>query len=1108
MLHLYKSNRLERLVDGLAESIEQLPLTPLEPEIICVQSSGMRAWLTSQLADRFGIFANAKFLFPRELIENVQRAVLGDRMPDQALFRREQLVWTVMALLPDLLETQPFEPLRRYLDGEETSAKQWLLCQKIAHLFDEYALYRPDLVLGWEAQRSASGPFAVEASWQSILWRTVVEIHGSAHVARASTLFFEALRRGTTAGPSLPRRISVFGISALPPLHMKVLSGLALTTELNLFLLCPSSAYWAHIRSRREMTRQMSLPLGDDYPSAGDLHFEEGHPLLASYGRLGRDFQQVLEENVEQIASDSENFVDPLVDHAPTMLSAIQSDILNLRTRSGKKSRSRLRLSDGDDSIRIHSCHSPMREVEVIRDQLLALLDRDPSLRPEDMLVLTPDIEAYAPFIQAAFQTDAVRESPLPFTINGRGVRAESPVLDAFFSVLDLVPGRVTLHEVFDLLAQSAVREKFDLSAEAVEALWQLIGEAGVRWGIDGDHRRAAGQPKFEENTWRFGLDRVLLGYAMAGGPEVCFGDRTPGGGVEGQQALVLGRFVEFAERLFQLVATLNGAHSIPRWQQLLEEILDGLVTPSEHHAGQLKRIRQTLAELSELAARGGVDQPVELDLVRHALLSGLSDERSNAGFTPYGVTFASMLPLRSIPARVIGLMGMNDLDFPRSRQAVGFDLMARQPRIGDRSMRNDDNYLFLEALLAARETLVISYVGQSNRDGSLRSPSVVIGDLLAVARQSFTLPTKKTTVGHQLMVSHPLQPFSPRYFGAGDDPRLFTYAGQYLAGARALVGDREPQQAFFDAPLADRAGPVQRVVQLDDLIDFYRSPCRHLFKKRLGMRLVDDLREVDDREPVADHPLHRFQLGPMFLQAVLSDVDPGQLYEQIRRLGILPLGTPGEHRFRALYDQVVPMARAIDEIVTGDPRQPVGLDIDLGGDRLIGQIGALWPGARVLYRLAGLRAQQRLELWIGHLCMACTTDGELPGKSVYFGQGSKGRLEQVAFAREIEHPERLLTNLIDLYWVGQREPLRFIPDLSLAIAVKLKPLGPDDSEGCRAAIQHAVRQWRDSPTADDPVIRHAFAPGDPVEDTGPSDENVFPALALRVFAPLLANET
>jgi exodeoxyribonuclease V gamma subunit len=1107
VLIAHRSNRAERLVDALAELVsEPLPDVFLR-ETIVVQGKGMERWLSMELARRLGVWANPAFPFPRTLLNDVSRRLLGEEaLADAAAFEPESLLWTIARLLPALVEQAAFAPIRSYLEGDERGMRRMQLASRIAAVFDRYVLYRPDLILSWER-----GARDADSAWQPILWRECVHAAPGAHLAARVDAWIERLSKPGARMPGFPPRFSIFGVTTLAPLYLKAFAALAGRLDVHLFLLTPSREFMSGVVERKRglpanPSGQLELDLAS--PAAVD----RGHPLVASLGKLGREFQDLLEE--VPYDEPEELFVDPAPPGEPaTMLEALQSDVLNFVDPLAVPHAPRVLRADGaglaDASVRIHSCHSPMREVEVLHDQLLALFDADRTLEPRHVVVLAPSIDEYAPYIDAVFSADRSRPS-IPYHVADRASRASERVIDAFFRILEALRGRLSAPEIFDLLATEPVRARFDVQAHELDTVRGWIDRAAVRWGVDEAHRESEGQLLIRENTWSFGLDRLLLGFAMPGEGRELFGGVLPVDGIEGAQGELLGKLAEFCETLFSFRPLAERPLPVAELARELGELLDRSIDVSGDVVDQHRRIRRALAALSARADAAGFLEPIHLETLVPELAREIDETGAPSGCLSAGVTFCAIVPMRSIPFRVLCLLGMNDGAFPRIARPPGFDLTAKEPRRGDRSRRDDDRYAFLETLLSAREKLLVSYVGRSVRDNSLIPPSVVVSDVIDALAQSFVLDsspaadavTRRAELGRRLVVQHPLQPFSPAPFRKDrEDHRLFSYS---TAGFEAACTDRSAATAtpsFLEGPIPDDR-PETSAVSLDDLERFLVHPSRWFCQQRLGLFLGLEAELLAEREPLEIDALGRWGVGDRLLSELVSGASLEHGRAALRAGGWLPPGALGE----AVYEDVAPAARRIAAPVrqlTAEKRlEPIPVDLDVGGLRLYGVLRDVWACGQVSWGFSRLGRKNELALWLRHLVLQLAAP-PAARRTILLGQPANEREEIEARFLPVADAACELERLVQIHRQAAARPLPFFPETSRAFMRELREArrrGRGDAEF--RALEKARAEFADAEhggEAGDVYVDKLFG-----ERYRPDQDREFRSLAEDVLSALL----
>jgi exodeoxyribonuclease V gamma subunit len=1077
-IRLHTSNRLEILADALAEVLERPLSSPLDKEVIVVQSKGMERWICLQLAERQGVCANCRFPFPNAFIHEIFQKVLG-HVPEKSPFDPEVMTWRIMKYLPSLIERPGFADLRAYLGDHRQELKLFQLSERIADTFDQYLLFRRDMIENWEGGH--------ETHWQAVLWRELLRDAGSNHRAAFANAFFQTVKalRGEIKG--LPERVSVFGISALPPFYMEILSAISKSVEVSLFIMNPCQEYWGTIVSPGEIEKRARE---GKRGTAGreELHLEKGNSLLASMGTLGRDF---LENIYDFECQENTAFQDPGDGH---MLACVQSDILNLLDRQ-EPQHAKMVISPVDLSIQIHSCHSPMREIEVLHDHLLSMFEDDPQLLPKDVLVMTPDIETYAPYIEAVFGVPGEERQRIPFSIADRSIRNESAVGQAFLAILDLHGSRFGASKVLNILEYRDVRRTFGFSEGEIDLVRKWVRETRIRWGTDEENRSHHGLPPVHENTWRAGLDRLLLGYAMPGQGERLFSSILPYDEMEGEETEVLGAFAEFYAQLSDQVLSLARQRSLKAWAVDLLGLLGAFFLANEESEREVQAIRQGVLHLNELAERSACGQEVGIRVIREYLDHILDQKGFGFGFMKGGVTFCAMLPMRSIPFKVICLVGMNGSAYPRQSKPLGFDLMAKRPRRGDRSRRNDDRYLFLEAILSSREKLYISYVGQDIRDNTAIQPSVLVSELMDYLESGFEVPGKELL--DHILIKHRLQAFSPEYFNGRS--RLFSYSKENFKVAQAMVKDRRGVAALISTGLTEPE-EAWKTIELEDLCHFFTNPSRYLLRKRLGIQLEERSMTLEEKEAFDVMALERYLLEESLLQKRLSGADLKAYLAPVKASGQLPHGAVGECVYHMLSEGVEHFVEKLDSFRSVGELAPLQGDLSFSGFRITGKLRGLYQDKMLCYRYSRLKARDYLRAWIRHLFLNCHPAHGYPAVTVLAGLDPEQRDRPLWTSWEyeaLENSAEILSDLLGKYWAGLKMPLPLFPESSWAYAfATLK-----ESKPLQEGLIRARRTYEGSDFSrgegEDAYYQVSFRGKDPMDEG-------FVKITEEVFAPML----
>ncbi|WP_417666287.1 exodeoxyribonuclease V subunit gamma [Pseudidiomarina sp.] len=931
------SHRLQDLTDLVVSISKQYPLAPLATETILVQSNGIAQWLKQHLAAGLGIAAMVDVTLPARFQWQAYRAVLGDDLPRHSPFDKDRLTWRILRVLPAHLNEPEFEPLRRYMADDTDQRKCFQLSERLADLYDQYQIYRADWLSAWAEGDFSTVPEAQH--WQPLLWRYLLADVGDSRWNNRAYLheqFVDQCQQLTvTTRPSkIPQRVVVFGISSLPKQTLEVLQALSRFTQVVLCVHNPCQYYWAdiidgrdiyqqHIKSRRQSRHQTEL-------SPADLH-ANSHPLLASWGKQGRDYIRLLDQfdETEQLRGEFPtlklDMFEQELSSEPSVLEALRFDILQLNaTVDAKQQWADIQLHD--EALQFHSAHSPQREVEVLHDQLLAQFAQNPDLKPRDVMVMVPDIDRYAPHIEAVFGR-VERSDPryIPYSLADQGARHQHPMLIALEYVLTIGQQRANASEVFDLLQVNAIQNRFAMQPSQLATLQHWIDAAGVRWALDEHHRRHLQLPETHPNTWLFGLQRMVLGYATGDVESLdsAWQEIEPLVDVGGLDADIVGALQQFVQVLTDHFEHASQAYTPQQWATYLNALLSRLFAPEiDADVVLMNRLQQRLQQWLEATQSAQLDTPISLAVVLESWLSSVDEPTLNQRFLAGSVNFATLMPMRAIPFKCVCLLGMNDGDYPRTQKPFDFDLMAHDYRPGDRSRREDDRYLFLEAILSAQDCLYISWQGRNIRDNSEKPPSVLVSQLLEHIQHTYGARRN----GKPWVLEHRLQPFNNAYFSAAKpiSQGLFTYADEWHLVHHQVAKTTENAAAL---PL----WTPSRALTVKQLADFMKEPAKLFTQVRFNTYLSDRTMNLRDEERFTLDNLERWQLLQPTLEQAIQSLRAGHdvgaaaatiaaMLERFQRAGEIPQGAAGIAMKQALYDDTTGLLERAEELFADYP--------------------------------------------------------------------------------------------------------------------------------------------------------------------------------------------
>lgn len=1017
MFTIYYSNLLETQKDILIHLMEREPLSdPFANEIVLVQSPGMAQWLQWQIAEKKGIASNLQFPMPASFIWQQYTQNLTDVEQDNP-FNKEYMTWRLMHLIPFYLQDPAFEPLSLYLQqsGKSEQLKRYQLASKIADLFDQYLVYRSDWIKLWEegqdeqvlhqfnSERIQSNhklfqQIQQHAYWQGILWRALVndtkqENVTARHRVDLQLQYLELL--ATTAPKNLPKRIFVFGISALPQSYLEILKALSEHCDIHLFFTNGCREYWGDIVDEKlslgrrlvyqiqqaEQRIQMKNWFSPEQREAlqqqqlektyNDEMLQVGNPLLASWGKLGRDFLYLLtdlgvQEIEAYVGSESNEAI-----QQNTLLSQVKYHILNFTPTS----KTQLLQEKNDNSISVHSCYSPMREVENLQDYLLNLFEQQPELTPKDVVVMVADIDQYTPYIQAVFGQG---KPYIPFSITDNKLTESDVLVSTFLQLLNLKESQFSAEEVLSFLDIPAIHQRFGITVEDLKQIHYWTEQAGIRFGLAKEYTKDSHhlQSLKNYNAWQAGLERMLLGFAMREENGI-WQDSLGLDESEGLAGQLIGNLAEFIDTLWQWQQTLNAEYNITDWKEKLLTMINEFFISNEQTQHTLFYLQEQIQLLTEKVNVAHFEECLIVEVIAQAINELLQDNPNSVKFLVGKVNFCTLLPMRSIPFKVVCLLGMNDGDYPRQQTPNSFDLVQYSSRKGDRFRRDDDRYLFLEALLSAQEHFYISYVGRSIIDDTEKEPSVLVNQLLDYLadnlvektdelNNALALDQQKKEIRQGLIHQHSMTPFGIQNFSQAP----YSFSQKWFAFAQR----EEQQQNNFI--LNKRTETFEQLdlyseISVEQLIVFIQHPVKYFFERRLGVYFRDEMESIAENENFELNTLDSYQLNNQFIYFDKEQREEQWLKWQIK--GLLPRGKFAEIIKLRTFDEIdsfkvhiepylsiAPQSKRIDNLTL---KEIENLPIQ-------GYLNQLYGNELVTWRLASLKDKDIIQLWLKYLIL------------------------------------------------------------------------------------------------------------------------------------------
>ncbi|XKM13161.1 exodeoxyribonuclease V subunit gamma [Orbaceae bacterium ac157xtp] len=1018
MLTVYHSNQLDLLKSLTAELMKRQPLDSVfAPEVILVQSNGMGQWLQIELAEELNISANIDYLFPAQFVWDIYRIFLPD-LPKHNRFNADFMTWVLLAKLPELCNSKQLPSLEHYF-SQADEQKQYQFATSVASLFDHYVIYRPDWVTSWE-QNQLLPELNETQQWQAKLWQVMQDYTESLptflpnQAGIHQKVMAQLISGKITADQisQLPKRIFVYGVVNLPPIYLQLFHALSQYIDVHLMFMNPCRYYWGDIVD----TKHIKNYAGQAQALQADIN-----PLLLSWGKLGRDYLAILQQYEDK--RDIEAFIDFEQTH---VLAKVQQSVLELQQNAKAlqnitaiDSKYKQPICNNDDSISIHACHSEQREVEVVYDYLLDVLQNNPDININDCVVMVADIDHYAPYIQAVFD-NAPKDRYLPYTISDQTLRKIEPIVQGFLLLLTLPDRKLEIDFIFDLLDIPAITKRFAIDNTKLKQLQRWVIQAGIRWGFDSEVDKP--------HSWLVGLKRMLLGYVMKSNNH-CWQDILPYDEITGLEAEQIGLLADFIMALANWHQKLSQHYPIHEWKIICNELLQSFFVEDSASQPLLLMIQQQWQNIIEQASLANYQQQISITILRNIIQSKLENNRISNRFLIGKVNFCTLMPMRSVPFKVVCLLGMNDGVYPRISLPLSFDLINQYRRIGDRSRRNDDRYLFLEAILSAQQKLYISYIGRDIQTNDTRYPSILVDELLDFLQDNFVLKGDEALLPQNsaenlldyLVFEHARMPFNPDNFMSHNKAcNLISYANEWLPAAK--------KEGITQSFLSHLDNVTIENVTLDDLKRFYLHPIREITKKRLGYAL----NQMDEQLPEAENfnldNLQLYHINNEILDNLLSQNSDANisLYHKLLRSNKLPYAAFGEIIYEQQHTMMQNLADKIKQEKQADFSK-IDINLNINGVNLSGCLSNIQPDGILDFRSAQLTIRDGFKLWIDHLIYCATQPNAMDCESRIFGRDeSEWRFAPLEATEALS----LLTELVENYQKGLNEPF-FMPIIS-----------------------------------------------------------------------------
>ena len=1082
----YICNQIEPLADMLCEQLRNASGNDIfNKDYIIVESRGLEQWLKHKIADVNGISALLKFPSPEQFLNKLFRTLSTEINEFNCSdFSPEVMMWTIMEELPVLIEQaflsdgKLFDDIIRYLEiidkdiNSIDSLKLLQLSEKISEIYNNYLAYRPDCILAWEGNRefisNVPESFIVD-SWQKKLWLRITDRLGGGHLPSLAYKYIK-LESANTALSKLPSRIFIFGISSMPPFYLDILSKLAEHIDVFFFYRSICREQWGKIVPENDIFKYISMSKTLTSTAMPDAKNE----LVELMTEKERIFLRLLVSS--GVIDNDKDYISSKCNEEETLLSNLQDDILNNRELDTDKY-----ILDYDDSIQFHSFHSPIREIETLHSYLLKFLDESKGrIKPSDILVMAPNIEKYIPFIETVFKSAKHNDNYIYANITDGSIKGTAPETEIFIKILKTVSSRFKVTELFSILSSKAVYKKFGLYETDLEHIHKWLNECAVSWGIDEVDRKEILHTDnvFTENSWKAGLDKMLMGYAMLSSEmnitESIYVDNKnnsilPYDEIEGGSSEVLGKFIDFTKRVFELKNRLGKKMTATDFHENLIDAVDSFFYKDTDTADGIELLYLSVNQMFDNITKSEYNKRIDLIIITAYLENHLKNEKVPGLLLRGGVSFCNLTPIKNIPSKIVCMIGMNEEDFPVRNTNFGFDLMADNPRSCDSSKKDDDRYVFINGILNASKKLYISYIGRSIRDNSEKLSSVLVSELKEYIDKYYNYKdSNDNLVSNALTLEHPLHSFSPKYFTNTFEKdkrlKLLSFSKEYCLAAKLLTSIEVDKDYMIDfsegLPIIEKD-----YIGIEDLSNFFKNPSKYLLTNRLDISLKIYLKEeLQDKEIIEIDNLENYSLKQELLAILESETlseeefCSDKIVELMRNKCLIPPGEWGKANAVDSLNQTITFYKSIKEYVNSKKeiyRTKIG-SFAKNEITVNSEFHNLFQKGQVFYRLGSERAVDLIEAWVYHVMLSLAEyNGDATTFVITWNKKDMVPIIKYFAPLPVDEARNIAENLINMYLSGSVKPLTFFPNASKAYADKYFK----SCESEKAYIE-AIKKW------------------------------------------------
>ncbi len=743
MLTIYRSNKAEWLAEILGQELRLNPPKITEEVDIIVNTWPTSRWLSENLSIINNINALVKFPFPGTYLKKLVSVILEIEPIGKDPWERNYLVWNIMELLPELMERKEAEIIKTWIgksqkENEEININLWDLANNIAEMFDEYILYRPDIIKQWLGKKSEKRlkdlTVNKHALWQATLFKLLHEKIKKDPFCIQVEKAIEVLKNGDVSKLDYPKNLYIYGITSLAPLQIDLIQALSKIIHIKVYLISPCNDLWQRCEVRRKK-------FSDTWNTPPDKQWLLESPRLEAFlGRMGAEFQQLLEGSGEyQLGKRNEEDIFALSAEIasnkgkkPTLLEQLQQELISTEIETV------LTKEKSDISLLFLKSSGKYRQVELIRDQILQFLANNKNLQPRDILIMTPQIDSYAPIFSSVFNNINQDTTPLPWVITDRGQEDKIGLIHFVLNLLEISANRLTASNFEILLANPALQKQLNISFEEISSIIESLQSAGFTWGLNSTERYGE-----EAHSLSWCLERLLLGLVLPNNPIDGLNNISPYSENISNTEII--KSWSIISKLYNYIEEIRSKRTCNEWIKLLTALIKDFFNDGGEWAWEAQQLLNIVNNLGEIAEECELE--IDCLVIKDIITKALSYTNGKFGHRTGKLTISALEPMRAIPHEIIIIMGLESSSFPRIENRRSFNLLDKKRRLGDPNQYDKDRYALLEALISTRQNLLLAWNSKDLKTGEEFEPPSPIQQWLSYLKIKLGANTLKEIV-------------------------------------------------------------------------------------------------------------------------------------------------------------------------------------------------------------------------------------------------------------------------------------------------------------------------------------------------------------------------